>query len=61
MSDEHIILTVRGVLATLTPEDVDINIQLDPEAFVVEIPDGAERLRPSDVAGEAVFVVTPKP
>ena len=47
--------------ATLTPEDVDINIRLDPEAFVVEIPDGAERLRPSDISGEAVFVVTPKP
>ena len=43
---------------TLTPEDVDINIRLDPEAFVVEIPDGAERLRPSDISSEAVFVVT---
>lgn len=44
--------------ATLTPEDVDVNVALASEAFVLEIPDGAERLRPSDVVGEAVFVVT---
>jgi hypothetical protein len=42
---------------TLTPEDVDVNVSVDPEAFVVEIPEGAERLRPSDISGEAVFVV----
>jgi hypothetical protein len=42
---------------TLTPEDVDVNVRVDPEAFVVEIPEGAERLRPSDISGEAVFVV----
>ena len=49
------------IQATLTPEDVDVNVQLDPEAFAVEIPDGAERLRPSDVVGEAVFVVAKEP
>jgi hypothetical protein len=47
--------------ATLTPEDVDVNVRVDPEAFVVEVPDGAERLRPADVDGEAVFVVTQEP
>jgi len=61
----HVPDTIRletdTLTVTLTPEDVDVNIRLDPEAFVVEIPDGAERLRPSDIAGEAVFVVTPKP
>ncbi len=61
----HVPDTIRletdTLTVTLTPEDVDVNIRLDPEAFVVEIPDGAERLGPSDISGEAVFVVTPKP
>jgi hypothetical protein len=43
---------------TLGAEDVDINVPLDPKAFELEIPDGAARLKPADVAGEAVFVVT---
>jgi hypothetical protein len=46
---------------TLTPEDVDVNVALASEAFEIEIPDGAQRLRPSDVVGEAVFVVTQDP
>jgi len=61
----HVPDTIRletdTLAATLTPEDVDINIRLDPEVFVVEIPDGAECLQPSDISGEAVFVVIPKP
>jgi len=61
----HVPDTIRletdSIRATLTPEDVDVNVQLDPEAFAVEIPDGSERLRPSDVIGEAVFVVTKEP
>ena len=58
----HVPDTIRletdALTVTLTPEDVDVNIRVDPEAFVVEIPDGYERLRPSDISGEAVFVVT---
>lgn len=45
--------------ATLTVEAVDVNVALDPEAFAVEVPAGATRLRPADVAGEAVFVASP--
>lgn len=47
--------------ANLTADDVDVNVELDPEAFDVEIPEGSVRLRPSDVDGEAVFVVTKEP
>lgn len=54
-------LETDSLRATLTPEDVDVNVVLAPDAFVIEIPEGAERLRPSDVAGEAVFVVTKEP
>lgn len=54
-------LETDTIRATLTPEDVDVNVRLDSEAFTIEIPDGAERLRPSDVAGEAVFVVAKEP
>jgi len=43
---------------TLTPEDVDVNVALDTEAFFIEIPAGAVRLRPAEVDGEAVFVAT---
>lgn len=61
----HIPDTIRletdTLQVTLTPEDVDVNVRLDPEAFAIDIPDGAERLRPSDVAGEAVFVVAKEP
>lgn len=57
----HVPDTIRletdALTVTLTPEDVDVNVRVDPEAFVVPIPDGFERLRPSDISGEAVFVV----
>lgn len=58
---DSIRLETDSIQATLTPEDVDVNVQLDPAAFAVEIPEGAERLRPSDVIGEAVFVVAKEP
>jgi len=54
---DTIVLETDTMHATLSPEDVDVNVALASDAFVIEIPEGAERLRPSDVAGEAVFVV----
>ena len=46
---------------TIRAEDVDVNVALDPEAFVLEIPPGARRLRPAEIEGEAVFVRTAEP
>jgi hypothetical protein len=42
--------------ASLSVEDLDINVRLDPEAFVVSLPDGAGRLALAQIEGEAVFV-----
>ena len=55
---DRLLLSTESIRVTLTAKDVDVNASLDPEAFELEIPDGAARLRPADVAGEAVFVVT---
>ncbi len=55
---DRLLLSTESIRVTLTAEDVEVNAALDPEAFELEIPDGAARLRPADVAGEAVFVVT---
>jgi len=41
---------------SLTIEDLDINVRLDPEAFAISIPDGAARLGVAEIGGEAVFV-----
>ncbi len=54
-------LTTDQISATLTVEAVDVNVALDDEAFTLEVPAGAVRLEPSDVAGEAVFVASPSP
>jgi len=42
--------------ASLTVEDLDINVRLDPEAFVISLPEGASRLDLAQIEGEAVFV-----
>jgi len=44
--------------ATLRVESPDVNIQLHPEAFVVDLPDDANRLELHQVGDEAVFVKT---
>ena len=41
---------------SLTVEDLDINVRLDPEAFAISIPEGAARLGLAEIGGEAVFV-----
>jgi hypothetical protein len=42
--------------ATVSVEDPDINVELHPEAFVVELPDDASRLELYQVGDEAIFV-----
>ena len=44
--------------ATLRVESPDVNIRLHPEAFVVDLPDDANRLELHQVGDEAVFVKT---
>lgn len=55
---DRLLLSTESIRVTLTAEDVDVNVALDPDAFELDIPDGAARLRPADIGGEAVFVVT---
>lgn len=51
----------ESVRARLTAQDVDVNVELDPGAFVLDIPADAVRLRPAEVGGEAVFVIGREP
>ena len=51
---DRLLLSTESIRVTLTAEDVDVNTALDPEAFELEIPDGAARLRPADV-GDVVM------
>jgi len=51
----------ESVRARLTAQDVDVNVELDPETFVLDIPADAVRLRPAEVEGEAVFVIGREP
>ena len=53
---DRIELVSDGLLASLSVDDLDINIRLDPEAFVVTLPAGAGRLGLAQIGGEAVFV-----
>jgi hypothetical protein len=51
----------ESVRASLIAQDVDVNVALSPEAFVLEIPADAVRLRPAEIEGEAVFVIGKEP
>ncbi|MFQ5789349.1 MAG: hypothetical protein ACE5JI_02625 [Acidobacteriota bacterium] len=44
--------------ATLNIDDLDVNVRLHPDAFALELPDGASRLRLTEIGDEAVFVRT---
>lgn len=58
---DEIAIENETVRARLAAEDVDVNVALDPEAFVLEIPADAVRLRPAEIEGEAVFVIGREP
>jgi hypothetical protein len=58
---DQVELSNDTIRATLTAEDVDVNAPVDPEAFLLDVPSGAVRLRPAQIEGEAVFVVEKKP
>jgi outer membrane lipoprotein-sorting protein len=51
----------ESLRARLETKEVDVNVQLDPETFLLEVPADAERLRPAEIDGEAVFVVGREP
>jgi len=51
----------ESVRARLETNEVDVNVELDPETFVLDIPADAVRLRPAEVEGEAVFVIGREP
>jgi outer membrane lipoprotein-sorting protein len=53
---ERIELANDQIEISLTVEDLDINVRLDPEAFTISIPEGAARLGVAEIGGEAVFV-----
>jgi hypothetical protein len=44
--------------ASINVEDLDVNVLLHPEAFVLELPQDAQRLELHQIEGEAVFVKT---
>jgi hypothetical protein len=51
----------ESVRARLETEEVDVNVALDPETFLLPIPTDAVRLRPAEVGSESVFVVAREP
>jgi hypothetical protein len=51
----------ESLRARLETKEVDVNVPLDPETFLLEIPADAARLRPADIDGESVFVVGREP
>jgi len=44
------------IQASLTVEALDVNVKLEPEAFIISLPEGAARLGVAEIGGEAVFV-----
>jgi hypothetical protein len=58
---DELVLENDSIRVVLETEDVDVNVALDPKAFVLDVPSDAERLRPAEVDGEAVFVIARDP
>jgi hypothetical protein len=52
-------ISIKGdrLIATLIAEEIDVNVELDPEAFLLAEPENGTRLRPAEIDGEAVFVL----
>jgi hypothetical protein len=57
---DALLLENDEIRVTLRAEEVDVNVRLDPEAFRLDVPADASRLRPAEIDGEAVFVVERK-
>jgi hypothetical protein len=51
----------ESLLARLETSDVDVNVPLEPDTFVLEVPPDAVRLRPAEIDGESVFVIGREP
>jgi outer membrane lipoprotein-sorting protein len=49
-------LSAEDLEATLNVEDLDINVPLHADAFVVAVPEDAEALALHEIGGEAIFV-----
>ncbi|HSF18615.1 MAG TPA: hypothetical protein VLK65_24005 [Vicinamibacteria bacterium] len=58
---DAVVLENDRVRARIGTEEVDVNVPLAEDVFVLEMAEGATRLRPAEVDGEAVFVVTREP
>ncbi len=56
---DQVVIENDDIRTTLTTRELDVNVALDPEAFALEIPADAVRVRLAEVQGEAVFVVQP--
>lgn len=57
----ELVVENASVRVRIEAEDVDANTALAPEAFQLDVPEGALRLRPAEVEGQAVFVLTREP
>ncbi len=51
----------ESVRVRLEAEEVDVNVALDPDTFLLPIPPDAVRLRPAEVGSESLFVVAKEP
>ncbi len=58
---DELIIENESLRARLEAKEVDVNVRLDPETFLLEIPADALRLRPAEIDGESVFVVGREP
>jgi hypothetical protein len=58
---DELVIESESVRARLEASEVDVNVALEPDTFLLEIPAGAERLRPAEVGSESVFVVAREP
>jgi hypothetical protein len=51
----------QSVRARLETSDVDVNVALEPDTFVLDVPADARRLRLAEIDGQSVFVLGREP